>query len=156
MICLEKVFLGRDILAVLPTGYGKSLIFHILPLVFLAKERFQKGMRINASFWPIVIIISPLNSLINDQIAKLASKGLEGLHPSVLQVKHDITSGEELLCDVQLSERNLLKNVHYNLVFAHPESFLSCAFGRELLNSKAYQDNVHAIVIDEAHCILEW
>jgi hypothetical protein len=87
-------------------------------LVFLAKEMFQKGMRINASFWPIIIIISLLNSLINDQIVKLASKGLEGLRPSVLQVKRDITSGEELLCDVQLNERNLVKNGHYNLVFA--------------------------------------
>ena len=102
-------------------------------------------------FWPIIIVISPLNSLINDQIAKLASAGLELLRPSVLKVKRDITGSAELLSsDVQLIERGLLKNGHYNLVFAHPESFLSCTFGRELLNSKVYQENVCTVVIDEA------
>ena len=157
VICLEEIFLERDILAVLPTGYGKSLIFHVLPLVFLAKERFEKGMGVHSSFWPIIIVISPLNSLINDQIAKLASAGLELMRPSVLKVKRDITGSAEFLSsDVQLIERDLLKNGHYNLVFAHPESFLSCTFGRELLNSKVYQENVRTVVIDEAHCILEW
>ena len=29
VICLEKLFFGSDVLAVLPTGYGKSLIYHI-------------------------------------------------------------------------------------------------------------------------------
>lgn len=38
VICLEKLFLGADILAILPTGYGKSLIFHLLPLLLFCKE----------------------------------------------------------------------------------------------------------------------
>ncbi len=33
VICLEKLFFGSDVLAVLPTGYGKSLIYQILPLL---------------------------------------------------------------------------------------------------------------------------
>ena len=38
----------------------------------------------------------------------------------------------------------------------HTESFISTKYGRELLTTKTYQDNVVAIVIDEAHCILDW
>ena len=160
VVCLEKVFLGKDVLGVLPTGYGKSLIFHVLPLIFFAKERLEKGIEFetltpafNDSFSPVIIVISPLNSLINDQISRLASTGIRA---SVLKVKHDSRDGrdEELFCDVQLSEKDRLQKAYYNIVFAHPESLLSCKFGRELLNSKAYQENVR--VIDEAHCILEW
>ena len=40
VICLEKLFLGIDILAVLPTGYEKLLIFHFLPLLLSSKEMF--------------------------------------------------------------------------------------------------------------------
>ena len=35
VICLEEIFLERNILAVLVTGFGKSLIFHVLPLALL-------------------------------------------------------------------------------------------------------------------------
>lgn len=35
--CLEAVYSGRDIIAVLPTGYGKSIIFHLLPALFFDK-----------------------------------------------------------------------------------------------------------------------
>ena len=140
VVCLEKVFLGRDVLAVLPTGYGKSLIFHLLPLIFMAKERFEKGIGIHTSvvynsFSPVVIVVSPLNSLINDQILKLASTELEGLRASVLRVKRgDTTTDKEIICDVQQNDRELLENGYFNIVFAHPESFLSCEFGRALLN----------------------
>ena len=72
----------------------------------------------------------------------------------MLKVKHG-SRDEELFCDVQLSEKDRLQKAYYNRVFGHPDqSLLSCKFGRELLNSKAYKKNVRAIVIDEAHCIL--
>ena len=160
VICLEKLFLGLDVLAVLPTAYGKSLIFHVLPSMLFGKELFEKGIRlqlspaINDSFSSVVIVISPLNSLINDQISKIASTGLRA---SVLNVKYGNTGdGEELLCDIELCEKDKLSKAHYNLLYAHPESLLSCRFGRDILNSDVYQQNVCAIVIDEAHCILEW
>ncbi|CAB4035489.1 Hypothetical predicted protein [Paramuricea clavata] len=38
----------------------------------------------------------------------------------------------------------------------HPEAFLSCKEGMELLQSKPYQESVQSIIVDEAHCILEW
>ena len=100
------------------------------------------------------IIVTPLDSLITDQIKRLA---LIGFRASVFNVKRNETgTDDEFQCDIQLCDKDRLKNARYNFVFAHPESFLSCKFGRDLLHSKPYQDNVCAIVIDEAHCILEW
>ena len=42
VICLEKMFLGVDTLAVLPTGYGKSLIDQLLPLMLFAKKILEE------------------------------------------------------------------------------------------------------------------
>ena len=44
----------------------------------------------------------------------------------------------------------------YEIVFCHPEAFLSCNDGLEVLQSSVYLSAVKAVVVDEAHCILEW
>ena len=49
-----------------------------------------------------------------------------------------------------------LKDALYDIVFLHPEACLSSKEGLLLLQSKPYQTSVEAIVVDEAHCILEW
>lgn len=36
VICLESVYLHNDAMCVIPTGYGKSLIFHLFPMLFFA------------------------------------------------------------------------------------------------------------------------
>ena len=38
---LESVYLEKDIMCVLPTGYGKSLIFHLLPMLLHAKHKLR-------------------------------------------------------------------------------------------------------------------
>ena len=42
VICLEKIFLNLDILAVLPTGYGKSLIFYLPPALYAKRHGVPK------------------------------------------------------------------------------------------------------------------
>ena len=58
--------------------------------------------------------------------------------------------------DFHLCEEDKLRNGRYHIVFTHPEAFISTKYGRELLMTKIYKDNVVTIVVDEAHCILEW
>ena len=58
MKCLEAVYNGRDLVAVLPTGYGKSMISHLLPALLYDKERSES--RNSALLRPIVIVVSPL------------------------------------------------------------------------------------------------
>ena len=43
-MCLEAAYIGKDFLAVLPTGYGKSVIFHLLPSL-LAEKKKRAGIR---------------------------------------------------------------------------------------------------------------
>ena len=171
--CLECIYLQTDVMCVLPTGYGKSLIFHLLPMMMFAKFKlragqFQRGFSA-ALVDAIVIVVSPLNSLMNDQISKLR---MSGIRASILNVKvkgtrsADINddghewANEEDNMDVDIDfgqcEEKRLRDGHYHIVFAHPETLISSKYGRELLLSKTYQENVVALVVDEAHCIVEW
>ena len=50
----------------------------------------------------------------------------------------------------------MLRDGHYHIVFAHPETLISSKYGRELLLSDKYQEHVVAIVVDQAHCIVDW
>ena len=41
VISLESVYLQKDVMCILPTGYGKSLIFHLLPMLLFAKFKLR-------------------------------------------------------------------------------------------------------------------
>jgi hypothetical protein len=58
--------------------------------------------------------------------------------------------------DFRFCQEKKLRDGQYHIVFAHPESLISSKYGRELLLSEKYRDNVVPIVIDEAHCIIDW
>ena len=60
-ICLEK----RDVLTMLPTGFGKSRWYQAFPAIFDFMESESKQRE------AIVIVVSPLNALIRDQLQKL-------------------------------------------------------------------------------------
>ena len=88
LCCLECIYLQTDVMCVLPTGYGKSLTFHLLPMMMFAKFKlragqFQRGFSA-ALVDAIVIVVTPLNSLMNDQISKLR---ISGVRASILNVK---------------------------------------------------------------------
>ena len=65
---LQKIV--QDCLIVLPTGYGKSLIYQLLPSLF---DRVSKDSSKDKT---VVIVVSPLNALIDDQINKLNAVGV--------------------------------------------------------------------------------
>ena len=155
VICLEKIFLNSDILAVLPTGYGKSLIFCLMPALMVAKKN---GVKCARSISSIVIVVSPLNALIENQISRLSSSGIRAPALDVQSSRNDDVedSESESICDLTLCDKEKLETGYYNIVFAHPESLVSCTYGRKLMHTKPYQENVCAIVVDEAHCILDW
>ena len=163
---MENLFLffNSDVLAVLPTGYGKSLIFYLLPaLLFAGKNGAKSTEHIDS----IIVVVSSLNALIKDQISRL-NAGI--IRASVLDVRDvpgedfgelenehaaaDDDDGIGIVCDFPLSDKAKLEQGYYNIVFAHPESLVSCLNGRRLMRSNVYQKNVCAIVVEESHCIL--
>ena len=58
--------------------------------------------------------------------------------------------------DASDANYTLLREAKYEMVFTHPEAFVSCKDGMELFQSPPYQRAVKAVIVDEAHCILEW
>ena len=74
----KQLFTGGALLTVLPTGFGKSLIFQLL--AFLKDNH-------------VVLVICPLKSIVNDQIKEASSMGISaGSFPDCLQT--DIESGK--------------------------------------------------------------
>ena len=126
VICLEYLYLKRGVICVLPTGYGKSLIFHLLPGLLFAKEMLLMNETFRdvdmSTVTAIVIVVSPLNALINNQISRL---GLSGIRASVLGVK--MSQDEEFDsfdCDLRLSTRKNCAQVII-ILYLHIRSPLS-------------------------------
>ena len=124
------------------------MIFHLLPSLFYDK---MKRTAPSPSLRPVVIVVSPLNALIKDQIQRTEEGNLKA---AILSVKRKITG--DLQIDFNDGNLDLLKGAKYDIVFTHPETFISCKEGMEIFQSKLYQSSVQVLVIDEAHCILEW
>ena len=166
VFCLEKIYLGKDVLCVLPTGYGNSLIFHLLPLLLFFKRVYAEQpleIKLVNSVPTIIIGISPLNALMHDQIRRLTNNnsGDICITASVINIKQGDDEDEDhvvLNCNLndRCFEKNDLENGHYNISFSHPEALVSRKYGRNLMLNKIYQDNVCTVVVEEAHCILEW
>ena len=151
--CFEALLDGRDVVAVLPTGYGKSLIFQLLPWVLTQRSPTKEN---------IVIVVSPLSSIIEDQISVLSEMGVKVsmLPNSWFESKHsgDLTSLFPTKKDNNHKEnsfRSCFLQPEFSILFAHPESLLS-ENGRKLLKSAEFQARVVACAIDEAHCIETW
>ncbi|HEX8175865.1 MAG TPA: ATP-dependent DNA helicase RecQ [Pyrinomonadaceae bacterium] len=121
---IRSVMEGRNTLAIMPTGAGKSLCYQ-LPALHLPGT---------------TIIISPLISLMKDQVDKLEGAGLDAA-----QLNSALTSSEH--------EQNLsqIEEDRSDFVFTTPERFTDAEFLRNLRGKQ-----IDFIVIDEAHCISEW
>ena len=147
--CFEHLLKGQGVVAVLPTGFGKSLLFQLLPDFLPVKA--DKN---------IVIVVCPLNSIIEDQLNVLQDRGITA---DVLQVFNDERKATDSLfhSDKSKADGSLknpsakLLNGDIQIMFTHPEALLSKE-GRELMNNEVFQRNVVACVVDEAHCVEIW
>ena len=125
---------GRDVFVALPTGYGKSFCYALLPLVF---DRLRA-----ATHKSIVICVSPLTALMADQREKFTTKGIAAEFVGELQ--QDIDAMDNV------------RTGQCQLVYISPESILRNPQWREMLLTSAYKENLVGLVIDEAHCITKW
>ena len=89
-----------------------------------------------------------MNALIDDQINKLKSAGVNCTSLRVCGDEVDGAFEEKILEDLQAGK--------FELIFTHPEVAVSNRQYRDLFLSAYYQKNVRAVVVDEAHCIIEW
>ena len=138
----------KDVLAVLPTGYGKSLIYQLLPPV---SNFMNCGGRSNAQN-SSVLVISPLNALIQDQILKMTKGAL-----NVCVLKGDRLTGDDDREEVKLNAPiESLLSTTYNLIFTHPEVVVDNKKVFKLLRNPNFIQKMKAIVVDEAHLVIDW
>jgi len=121
---IQSVLATKDTLALLPTGAGKSVCFQIPCLM-------QAG---------ICIVISPLISLMKDQVEHLKSKGIKSVA---------ITSGMSKN-EVDVALGNCIYG-NYKFLYLSPERLQN-----KMVQERIRQMNVNLITVDEAHCISEW
>ena len=86
-----------------------------------------------------MLVVSPLNAIISDQIEKLTSRGVD-----VVVFKQ---GNEDFIPLVKEPVK---------FVYGHAEVFVENAALKKLLREKCFQRRVKAICIDEAHFIVEW
>ena len=115
---IYAVYSGKDVFVFLPTGFGKSICYQVLPFLFDHKSGLAGGQK------KCVIIVSPLVSLMVDQVRNLRKNGAEAVVISSSSRKSSMIDKEFLA-----SERSLKSA---SLVFSSPEALTSLKW-REML-----------------------
>jgi len=121
---IDSVLDGKDTLAIMPTGGGKSLCYQI-------PAKMLEG---------ITVVVSPLISLMKDQLEKLEEIGIRSV-----QVNSSLCAEEEHAALEAIATESC------EIVFCTPERLVSPEFIAVLRKV-----TLDIVVIDEAHCISQW
>ena len=124
---MEAVLAGRDSLVVLPTGGGKSLCFQAPAVV-------RPGL---------VVVVSPLISLMKDQVDTLVGNGV----PAALYNSSQTGSAKSAVAEG-------LREGRYRLLYVSPERLVG--EGSDSFLTMLAACDVTCIAVDEAHCISQW
>ena len=122
---IDHIMDGRDVLGIMPTGYGKSLCFQIPPLA--TNE--------------LSIVISPLIALMDDQQESMTKIGIRScVYNSTVDAKAKKEMEDELI------------QGQYNILYVTPESLDKPVF-RKLLDKVYSEVGICMVAVDEAHCV---
>lgn len=121
---IESIMRGRDVLAIMPTGAGKSICYQVPALMMPG----------------ITLVISPLISLMQDQVKALNAAGIHAAY---------INSS---LTDLQITKAlDMAKEGRYKIIYVAPERL-----GNPEFTDFAEGADISMVTVDEAHCISQW
>ena len=121
---IENILSGRDVLGIMPTGAGKSICYQI-PAVML------EG---------VTIVISPLISLMKDQVSALRETGISA---AFINSSLNLREYREFFANANSGA--------YKIIYAAPERLLTDEFMNFAMNVK-----ISMTAVDEAHCVSQW
>ena len=121
---IDSILEGRDVMGVMPTGAGKSICFQVPALMLPG----------------VTIVISPLISLMNDQVSALRLCGVPCAY----------INGTLSEAEMHKTLQNI-KNGKYKIIYIAPER----------LDTKSFLDacqgiDISLLCVDEAHCVSQW
>ena len=121
---IDALLSGRDVLGVMPTGAGKSVCYQVPALL-------MPGM---------TLVISPLISLMKDQVAALEESGVPAacLNSSLQEEQYNAVL------------RNAI-NGEYKILYVAPERLSTAGFSYLTRNAQ-----ISFVAVDEAHCVSQW
>ncbi len=123
---MQAILEQRDVLAILPTGAGKSLCFQLPAIV-------RPGL---------TLVLSPLVALMENQVQELRDKGVAA---GLLHSQISSTQRRQVL--------KALDDQRLKLLYVSPETLLSRNLWLRLCNADL---KLNGIVLDEAHCLVQW
>jgi len=121
---IDSILAGRDTLGIMPTGAGKSLCFQVPALM-------MKG---------ITLVISPLISLMQDQVSALNQAGI-----------HAAYLNSSLTVNQYYKALSYAREGRYPIIYVAPERLVT----EEFLDFAIHAE-IAMVVVDEAHCVSQW
>lgn len=121
---IDSLLAGQDVFGIMPTGAGKSLCYQIPALMF-------RG---------ITLVISPLISLMKDQVAALNQAGVYAAY-----LNSSLTLGQ------YFKALDFAKRGKYKIIYVAPERLLTDSF----LDFAVHAD-ISFVSVDEVHCVSQW
>ena len=136
---------GHDVFVWFPNGFGKSICYQVLPFVFDVLLNRTNSLPTEQS---VVVVVSPLVSLMVDQVKTLQAHGVgaaimsssRGIDKSLTATEYDISVGK------------------YRLLYSSPEAVVGdhSSGWTKMLLSPPLCSSLVAIAVDEAHCVYKW
>lgn len=121
---IDAILQGRDALGVMPTGAGKSICYQVPALVFPG----------------ITLVISPLISLMRDQVQSLVQAGVAGAY-----LNTSLTRAQYFKALENASQGK------YKIIYVAPERLLTEPFLQFACSAE-----ISMVAVDEAHCVSQW
>ena len=123
-LLIDSILSGQDVLGIMPTGAGKSLCYQVPALLLPG----------------ITVVISPLISLMNDQVRALNDAGIHAAYINSTLTDSQITKALQYAAAGR-----------YKIVYVAPERLGTYEFSR-FVNAV----EISMVTVDEAHCISQW
>lgn len=121
---IDRLLSGGDVVGIMPTGAGKSICYQVPALM-------QEG---------ITLVISPLISLMKDQVSALVQSGV-----SAAFINSTLTPRQSELALYRAA------NGIYKIIYVAPERLSTPSFLHFALNA-----DIAMVIVDEAHCVSQW